>query len=153
MQMRGLLFLSASWLPTVLAQGTKFCINKGGTIEAPNTANYRMRRLYTCATVFAQNGCSDEAAIRFSLSHPNLNIPMNESECHKYHCSSASECNMCGKLGFAAGASLTEPCSCQIIKAEGRRPFPYNCVPNPLRARGDTCVHSYQCSTNFCCPA
>jgi len=148
----GGLLLCASWLPTLLAQGTKKCISGLTTVEAPSTSGYQIRSGYSCSTVMGGNPpwCQDTTWIGQQFAKIPGTVPMTEVDCHKYHCSAKKECNMCD--GKAAGYTLTEPCSCHTIQAQQRAQYPYNCVPNPLRGRGETCVHGYQCSTRFCCP-
>jgi len=132
------------------AQGSKTCQDDGnGNMEAASTADYQLRLGYSCSVLGGDPPYCREADWR-SMVFSQLSVPDSEEDCHMYHCSAIGQCDMCS--GQAAGHVLTEPCSCQTVRANQRASYPHNCVPNPLAARGGPCVYGYQCATGFCCP-
>jgi len=144
------LLLLALALPGAWAQGSKVCVADGGHLEAASTSGYQVRLGYSCSTVLGGNPPFCNTLDWRKMQYGKISVPDNEDECHMYHCSGRSECDMCSDK--TEGAVLTEPCSCQTIKAASRAAFPHSCLPNPLAARGEPCVHGFQCATGFCCP-
>jgi hypothetical protein len=83
---------------------------------------------YTCANAEGYGECVSGAA----------NPPLSAAEviCLKKTCKKS--CNKCDFTDTTVNCVLSD--------------LPQSCTPSTLRARGESCVHGYQCTSGFCCP-